>query len=176
LFQRWPQARRTHRSANTSDVTSPDSIGDAVCNRVCFMVGNAYREENLDPDLHARHLAEGQFGPFPLRMYLQSARNLMRGWAAPFDSEWNDRSLISSEARERFRRIERLTLIAGARNQVWHRDSMDRMWEWLGRDGNHPADSAKKVFDEYGHLDLLWGQNAYQDIFPTLYSSLGGDD
>ncbi|HEY6555695.1 MAG TPA: hypothetical protein VI072_00420, partial [Polyangiaceae bacterium] len=39
-------------------------------------------------------------------------------------------------------------------NQLWHRDSIDRMYDWLRRDPRVRV--TKRVFERYGHQDLWW--------------------
>jgi pimeloyl-ACP methyl ester carboxylesterase len=135
-----------------------------------------------DPGDEAQQLRE-QFGAIPLRMYLQGSYNVRRKWAAPFvdstasaRSASQDRSLVGPAALERFRDLPSVFLVTGARNQLWHRDSIDRMYEWLtqGAAGKSPK-FRKKVFADYGHQDLLWGRFAKKEVFPVLMNEgLGG--
>ena len=54
-----------------------------------------------------------------------------------------------------------LTLITGTENQVWHRDSIDCMHEWLHRElGSGARKIRKRVFEDYGHVDLWWSRRA----------------
>lgn len=126
-----------------------------------------------------------QFGAIPLRMYLQGAQNVRRRWAGPFveaaeasDDAKRDTSYIGSEALERFRSLPAVTLITGAQNQLWHPDSIHRMYEWLTR-GLRPerkANFRKRVLSQYGHQDLLWGANAKAEVFELVVKEgLGGD-
>jgi hypothetical protein len=66
-------------------------------------------------------------------------------------------------------------LIAGARNRLWHRDSIDLMYEWLR--SNVPAGARKPsikkhILPDYAHLDLLWGPNAREDVYELIKDSL----
>lgn len=124
-----------------------------------------------------------QFGGIPLRMYLQGAQNLRRRWAGPFvdttpgsaniqhDAEW-----IGPAALERFLSLPAVTLITGARNQLWHRDSIDRMYEWLTSGSRTATRKVRKhVVPGYAHQDLLWGVDAEEDVFPLIVEGgLGG--
>jgi pimeloyl-ACP methyl ester carboxylesterase len=127
---------------------------------------------------------EEQFGGIPLRMYLHGAQNVRRGWAGPFvetakasDDANSDTSYIGSEAAEHFRSLPAVTLITGAQNQLWHPDSIDRMYQWLTngqKDASRPV--RRHVVSGYAHQDLLWGQNAMNDVFPLiLRDGLGGN-
>jgi len=116
-----------------------------------------------------------QFGAIPLRMYLQGAKNVRRRWAGPFDDARPQHEWIGDDARARFRKLEAVTLITGARNQLWHRDSIDRMAEWLVRGPGPPRGWIRKeVLPDYGHQDLLWGKRAHGDVFPIVLDGLGG--
>ena len=54
-----------------------------------------------------------------------------------------------------------VTMITGRENQVWHRDSMDRMNEWLLNEVPSLRDKfCKRVFESFGHQDLLWSSRA----------------
>jgi len=125
-----------------------------------------------------------QFGGIPLRMYLQGALNVRRRWAAKFPSDrsaklQSDNTLINRDARERFHRLPAVTLITGEHNQLWHRDSINRMHEWVtaGLTGKTRERFTKEIIPDYGHQDLLWGESAEKDVFPIILGKgLGGDD
>jgi hypothetical protein len=67
-----------------------------------------------------------------------------------------------------------VTLITGNENQVWHRDSIDRMYEWLRRELplSHRPHVRKHVLPLYGHQDLLWGSKAAMDVYPSIEEGL----
>lgn len=111
-----------------------------------------------------------QFGPIPLRMYVHAARNARRGWAGSWGALEDDADLLGEDAVRRFAALERVTLITGEKNQLWHRNSVDRMFEWLGRAfrGRRRERLRKHVLAEYGHQDLLWGREASRDVFPHI--------
>ena len=79
-----------------------------------------------------------------------------------------------------FARLKELTLVTGHLNRLWHRQSVDRMYEWLIRDVKRcrAGDSTrprieKVVLRGYAHQDLLWAPTAERDVFPTLAKGLG---
>jgi len=165
IYRNWPDALRPHAGERTEV--------EEMCNRLGFMYGPIYREENLFPELHQGRALEQQFGGIPLRMYLQAARNARRGWAAPFGAGERDRTLIGEEARRHFDELEAITLVTGLLNQIWHRDSIDRMYEWLRRGPARPTPRVRKeILDEYAHQDLLWGRNAHADVFRLIEGGL----
>jgi hypothetical protein len=108
-------------------------------------------------------------------VYQHAAQNALRGFAAPFGEEGRLHPATSNEEipdklasryihLEAFKDLE-ITLITGADNPLWHRDSIDRMAEWLARRGR-PA--TKHVLDGYGHQDLWWGERSEKDVFPLV--------
>ena len=54
-------------------------------------------------------------------------------------------------------------------NQVWHRDGVDLMHEWLLGAG---APSAKRVFAGANIQELLWGARAAEEVFPVVERGL----
>ena len=61
--------------------------------------------------------------------------------------------------------------MTGARNTVWHRDSIDRMHAWL-LDRNGPEGLEKLVLPDFGHQDLLWSGEKSQPLFDRIISEL----
>jgi pimeloyl-ACP methyl ester carboxylesterase len=148
--------------------------GNPFCERVCFMYGMPFRVKDM-LELHDREggLAE-QFGSMPLGIYAHCLRNLRRGWAAPYDGE-DETTLVGKEARTEFDGRS-ITLITGNENQVWHRNSIDVMYEWLT---NAPklraARVSKHVLKSYGHQDLYWSRYAIRDVYPLIARGLGAE-
>lgn len=175
LYESWPDGLRPHPVRD-------DSAVHRLCDRIAFMYGTPYLERNLVPEIHAEGREDEaelprQFGAIPLRMYVHGARNSRRGWAAGYEAA-TPFDLVGPEvtsARERFDALEGVTLITGDRNQLWHRDSVDRMFEWLRRGPQRPGlreKYVKKIERGYGHQDLLWGRNAWRDVFPDILDGL----
>src|SRR5690606_20442471 len=114
-----------------------------------------------------------QFGDMPLGVYMHCVRNLRVGYAAAFEE--TERHYV--DARHVLRGgtpAVPLTLLTGAENQVWHRDSIDRTYEWLV---NQTAPDArrllkKRVFTGYAHQDLLWCNESPHTIYPEIAMGL----
>ncbi len=160
-----------------SDSWKENAVGELVLIKVSgtferdedLKVGNRLIARSTSPAIEGE--LPRQFGAIPLRMYVHGARNVRRGWAARYDKENDNVDLLQPECRERFDRLERVTLITGAKNQLWHRDSIDRMYEWLTR--GSPRDKHQKhIIPDYGHQDLLWGKDAREDVFPRILEGL----
>lgn len=172
LYKLWPENFQPHdrhhvdQSADTSHILEQ-------CNRVTFMFGQPYTEQQLVPELHkSSKELQRQFGGIALRMYAQAARNTRRGWAAEWKSK-NEGALLEDTAREHFDILKRITLVTGNNNRIWHRDSIDRMYEWLLKGPRRdPARVEKQVFHDHGHQDLLWGSNSGQEIYPYIAQRL----
>ncbi len=144
------------------------------CHRISYMFGMPYLPDNI-PTIHDNSLAL-QFGYIPLQFLLHCCQNLRRGYAAPFVANGRARSLVSRDAylkREAFR-DRKLTLITGDLNSLWHRDSIDTMYEWLrrGRRSEQPLQVDKHVLAGYGHQDLHWGTRAPTEVFPLIVKGL----
>jgi hypothetical protein len=182
MYSAWPDWFKPHRNAvqerKSSRRGSPDVL--ETCNRLSFMYGEPYYEPALTPQIHAskEELAD-QFGSIPLQMYLHAVQSVRRGWIAKFESEEDVDSaafvhtFISPAAREHFDGMN-ITLITGALNRLWHRDSVDRMYEWLLRDGGRATlrRCEKIIFRRNGHQDLLWGTNSWTEVFPRIADGL----
>jgi len=124
-----------------------------------------------------------QFGSIPLRLYMHAAQNAYRGFAALFDAEAGlpngvaDNLVRAKLAEdyiigEPFKDLDKITILGGAQNPLWHRDSADRMYDWLRR--VLPTDRCvKHVLVGYGHQDLWWGPRSWREVFPLVREGLG---
>jgi hypothetical protein len=144
------------------------------CERVAFMYGMPFRLDDM-LDLHDIDGGlESQFGEMALATYAHCLRNLRRGWAAPFDAklDTHDR-YVRDESRAQFKG-RKVTLITGNENQVWHRNSIDMMHEWLNNGPRVDGLKVQKhVLASYGHQDLYWSSKAEQDVYPLIARGLG---
>ena len=154
-----------------------DPALDEFFRRLSFLFGQCFLVSNLDPKMDQAAIRK-QFGSVPFKVYRHAAQNALRGFAARFDAEGridnpntpNDK-IAETVAKDyldldRFRGFAEITLITGADNPLWHRDSVDRMAEWLARRGEPLK---KIVLDGYGHQDLWWGHYSWSEVFPLLF-------
>ncbi|MGE5130736.1 MAG: esterase/lipase family protein [Sphingomonadaceae bacterium] len=146
-----------------------DKCESRFCHRLSYLYGMPYLPDKI-PTIHPDHL-ESQFGYIPVQFYLHCSQNLRRGYAAPFGS--TKRPAPAYLNRAAFRDLK-VTLITGDLNSLWHRDSIDTMYEWLrrGRASEQPRRLDKHVLRDYGHQDLLWGTDAPEDVFPRILAGL----
>lgn len=174
LYDRWPKALKSHDEPSDGDRTLENDV-HRICNHLSFMYGMPYNHPNLADEIHEISDREPAlkklFGGIPLHMYIHGAQNIRRGRATVHDDESDE--IVTEEARQRFHRLPRVTLITGALNRLWHRDSVDRMHEWLCRGGTKTGHIAKHVLPNYGHQDLLWGKTSQADVFPLITRGLG---
>jgi pimeloyl-ACP methyl ester carboxylesterase len=150
----------------------PHDCNNEFCRRACFMFGMPYRPDDMMA-IHDESFPGGlwwQFGRMPLATYMHCVQNQRRGWVAPWHAcDANTAYLDAVPFGERH-----VTLITGNENQVWHRDSIDRMYEWLRRElpyGQHQG-IHKHVLAGYAHQDLYWSANASRDVYPKIEEGL----
>jgi cholesterol oxidase len=153
----------------------PHDCDNEFCHRSCFLFGMPYRPDDMR-ELHDAPRPGGlwwQFGRMPLALYMHCVQNLRRGWAAPWHE--SDDNVEYLDTAENFQR-RAVTLVTGNENQVWHRDSMDRMYEWLWN--RLPLEARrllrKYVLPGYGHQDLYWSANAEREVYPRIEQGLLG--
>ncbi len=70
-----------------------------------------------------------------------------------------------------FATLERLTLITGYDNALWHRSSIDRMHDFVRR-AMPSSRAVKHVMRGFAHQDLLWGRRAPEVVFPSVVDGL----
>lgn len=155
------------------DTPLPHDCAIAICHRLSYMFGMPFIPDRI-PLIHAEYLPT-QFGYIPLEFLIHCCQNLRRGYAAPFVA--NRVGPLPADTRYLRRgafQDRRLTLITGDLNSLWHRDSIDTMYEWLrrGRRDEQPLSLCKHVVPEFGHQDLYWGVDAPRVVFPKILEGL----
>jgi hypothetical protein len=153
---------------------------DRVFRRLTFMYGEPYARERMSRAVDERALLS-LFGPLHLGLYLHAGQLVRRGYAARFDrpdivprhAESVPPTFEDDLFPEHFAR-KRATLITGAENRLWHRDSMDRMHDWLLSNASFRREPLhrKHVLRDYAHLDLFLGEGAETDVYPLIEAGL----
>lgn len=170
--EEWPDAMRRAYAAWPAVLLPQGSApADEVYRRASFMFGAPYQRALVPDEVHAR--VGSLFGRIRLPLFMHAGQCLRRGYAAPFDAAEHGPRAVA----ERGRHLDasafdgtRVTLITGRSNQLWHRESIDEMYEWLRNEtrGQH----RKHVLPRYGHQDLLWGVDAPRDVYPLILDGL----
>jgi pimeloyl-ACP methyl ester carboxylesterase len=155
------------------DTPLPDDCTVEICHRLSYMFGMPFIPDKI-PAIHAGYLP-AQFGYIPLQFLLHCCQNLRRGHAAPFVP--SSTGPLPPDTRYLQRRPfqdRRITLITGDLNSLWHRDSIDTMYEWLrrGRRAEQPLGLEKHVVPDFGHQDLYWGLDAPRLVFGKILEGL----
>jgi pimeloyl-ACP methyl ester carboxylesterase len=164
---------------------SGDKKWEAMLRRLTFMFGQPYFMNAIDPTLREGALLP-VFGHMHMGTYWHLGQMVRRGFAA----EFNDPDVID---RSRFLRKQaegpptgdlasgpnfkdkRVTLITGAENRLWHRDSIDLMYEWLcNTAAGGTGQFFKQAYRGYGLQEIVWGVNAAAEIFPNIEQGLLG--
>jgi alpha/beta hydrolase fold len=163
---RWPRAWLPQK---------PDLL-----KRLSFMVGQPWFPKALDRRIDDKALRR-VFGRLHLGLYLHCGQSIRRGYAAPFDlTDIIDRSRLTSRRpdpaingylKPQYFNNKKVTLIGGAENRLWHRDSLDLMYEWLL--GEAPGGKfAKLVFPGYGLQEVYWADDAARTAYPEIAKAL----
>jgi hypothetical protein len=163
------------------------------------MFGNPYETAQLDPSLRGSILCR-LFGTMHLGLYLHAGQVVRRGYAARFDApDIVERPRLDAPPRAHHARRtaprgpkpshppegdllpahfrdKRITLITGAQNRLWHRESIDLMYEWLMNIGDRPAGAhvKKRIFPGFAHQDLYWRrESGDDDVYAAILAGLG---
>jgi pimeloyl-ACP methyl ester carboxylesterase len=156
-YAQWPDTLRHHCKCE-------------VCYQLSFMYGHPFLEENLCDGIHEDGRLDELFNRMPIVLFQHCGQNLRRGLYAPLNQP-EDLFVLPPAAKPRGDRFSMpVTLITGERNTLWHRESIDRMHEWLLSNGHKGA--VKHVIPGYAHQDLLWGKRSAREVYPHLADGL----
>jgi hypothetical protein len=155
-----------------------DAKGDFF-HRLAFLYGQPFLVSKLHPAM-TQDVVRGQFGAIPIEFYRHAAQNALRGFAIGCDAEGRlhpetPNAEVPFVLASKYLNVDRfvpfrITLLTGALNPLWHRDSIDLMAEWLSR--NRAIVFSKIVLDDYGHQDLWWGRKSWNEVFPRVADAL----
>jgi len=168
----WPEElQRAYTSWPQSLLPGGQTPADDAYRRMTFLFGSPYLREAVAEDVHQR-VAE-LFGSLRLRLFIHAGQSLRRGHVAPFDAP--EVGTYASAASSPYLdpthfAPTQITLVTGKSNQLWHRESIDTMYEWLRNEtrGAH----RKHVLSGYAHQDLLLGESAARDVYPLFAAGL----
>lgn len=175
---RWPQLLEQAFQNWRTTPFAPNGWGhvtpDEFIERMAFMYGMPYHSMRLSPQTKSPEALRLQFGDMPLGIYMHCVRNLRVGYATRFDATPDHHYVSPDHFVQGGSPVVPVTLITGAENQVWHRDSIDRTHEWLVNQTHPNARSRlrKVVFQGYAHQDLLWADESRKTVYPEIASGL----
>ncbi|MET0791948.1 MAG: hypothetical protein ABW061_10540 [Polyangiaceae bacterium] len=151
--------------------------GPELLRALSFMVGQPYTPERVAKELRTADVAK-YFGTMHLGIYLHTGQLVRRGFCGPLnapdviDRPRLDRQkpsrVAQSDLRPEHFRDKHITLIGGSENHIWHRDSLDLMYEWLRNNGGSAATTEKHVLPGYNLQELLWGLRAREQVYPLI--------
>lgn len=176
---------KTVSMVGTSDADSPDYLKDKaldallwqvpfphevpcynpVCHRVFGIFGASYAHKQLN---EATHNALGRvFGEISTEPFLQLATILRYGRAV--DAQGQDSYMDKPQ-----NIVIPIDFVAGGDNRIFLPETTLRSLRWLR--ATHP-DAPKtmftrRVFEDYGHMDMFIGKSAHQEVFPYLLDRL----
>ena len=135
-----------------------------TCHRINFFFGPSYRHEQLNQETH--NAIKDMFGPVASPPFLHIAKMMEAGKVISHDNSF-----------DYFKHPERLSMpihfIAGAKNQEMLPEATLRTLTWLqDTNGKDAGPYTRWVYPEYGHMDVLIGKTAAEDIFPDFVTEL----
>jgi hypothetical protein len=173
----WPKA---YRSAFDAWPLEWLRASDEFLRRLSFMVGTPYARDKLAPRIST--LVDGVFGSLHVGLYIHLAQIVRRGFSGQYDLQDHiDRVRLYRGEQSRpaprgdlildpFVGYNKITLVGAGDNGVWHRDSIDLMYEWLRRDPRIHCE--KRVFAGYNIQELYWGSDAREKVYPYFAAGI----
>jgi hypothetical protein len=176
-FNRWPAAMAVgYDTWPKKWLPDPGTYTwERLLHYFSFMVGHPYGIRRLHPTLRTG-LVEPVFGPMHIGLYLHAAQSVRRGYLARFNApDILDRGrLVTGSQREPKTPVDgdldpthfagkKIILVAPGQSRIWHRDSIDLMYEWL-RNTTPRSERfvSKLVFPELGLQELFWSEDCLE--------------
>jgi cholesterol oxidase len=133
-----------------------------VCRRLAFIYGNAVHHTNVNDATHTT--MHELFGPTDMRMMAHLSRMARVEMIVSADG--------SDDYTPHLERVRcPMTFLSGRHNRVWVTESVDRTVDLLQRELD-PGLFERVVFEDYGHQDVMIGQDAARDTFPSVLAHL----
>jgi pimeloyl-ACP methyl ester carboxylesterase len=178
--ERWPRAMTEAYGYWPPAWLPPGkSRAERMLQRLTFMFGQPYDARRLDPSIGEPELLN-QFGAMHVGLFLHAAELVRRGYAAVFGApDVLDRPRLGHGGTgqpvtghyllpQHFHEHD-ITLLCANDNQLWHRDAVDLMQEWLRSNG---VESEKLTFPGYRIQELFWGARAEREVYPGIRDAL----
>jgi cholesterol oxidase len=161
-----PSEQGTSREVKSHTRSAATEIAETVCDRMTFLYARMWRHSNLDPRTHANFPA--LVGPAPVDVYRQLYFFAQRERLTTQDG-LND-YLTKENLCAHW--LMPTVFFHGEESRVFSPDSAKRSAENLhqivnGQRGTNVPVSACLI-PNYGHMDVIFGKNAYRDVFHLL--------
>ncbi|AJR15893.1 GMC oxidoreductase [Leptospira interrogans serovar Grippotyphosa str. UI 12769] len=134
-----------------------------VSRRISFLYGSLYRLENLNEETYRYGLGE-MFGVSNIKAF-EHLSKMIRA-----------HKVVNSEGQDVYvPHLDRLnlpiTFIHGAQNRCYLPESTETTYKKL-IDRFNPNQYRRHVIPDYGHIDCIFGKDAYKDVYPFILQSL----
>jgi len=150
----------------TVKLTAPSAEEDVctseVCARIAFLYGVLYEHRNLNAATHA--VMHELFGVANIHAFEHLARISRAHHVVGFDGE--EKYLGHPE-----RMKLPIAFIGGALNRCWLPQGLLDTYEWLS-EANGPGLYSRHLVPGYGHIDCIFGEYAYRDVYPYVLDHL----
>ncbi|EPG73584.1 GMC oxidoreductase [Leptospira fainei serovar Hurstbridge str. BUT 6] len=134
-----------------------------VSRRITFLYGQLYRLENLNEETYRYGLRE-MFGVGNIKAFEHLSKMVRAKHVV--DDKGNDTYIPS------FERLNLpITILHGALNECYLPESTEKTYSRLV-DTFGPEKYQRHLIPGYGHIDCIFGKNAYKDVFPIIVKSL----
>ncbi|MGJ3189845.1 esterase [Paenarthrobacter sp. FR1] len=144
---------------------------NTVCKMVSFTYGSGrpalWAHENLDDATH--QWLSGEFAEVPVTFFEEMGRSIKAGHmvAAGDHPELPDNFVADAPQTD-----ARFAFIAGLDNRCFLPESQQRTYEFFQQ--HRPGKDSLHLIPGYGHLDVFFGDHAWQDTFPVIVQELNG--
>jgi pimeloyl-ACP methyl ester carboxylesterase len=145
---------------------------NGVCKMSSFTYGTGFptlwRHENLNDETH--EWVKQEFAAVPMTFFKQMAKCVSAGHLVSVDglSEL-PRDFVAQPPQT----DARFVLFSGKKNVCFLPESQERTFRYL--DEQRPGHHKLYELDDYGHLDVFMGKNAWRDVHPLMLEELARD-
>ncbi|HLT06805.1 MAG TPA: alpha/beta fold hydrolase [Cyclobacteriaceae bacterium] len=134
---------------------------------VSFVYGAGFpalwRLENLNQQ--TLEWIQEEFAEVPLSFFLHIRKCIAQGKLVPLNADLQKEYVPSKPAG-----LPKIILFAGAKNKCFLPESQKKTYEYL--EASDPGRHELYILDNYSHLDIFFGKNAHEDVFPLMINVL----
>ncbi len=133
-----------------------------VCHRIFSVFGPPYTHAQLN---HNTHIAmRDWFGKISAKPFEQMSLITKLGYVVDKDGKNTYLPKVNNLAMP-------ITFLAGQLNNIFYPETSLRTYEWL-QAHLEPELFHREIFEDYAHMDLFIGKNAYIEVFPKILELL----